>query len=263
MIPWVRDGSHGFFWVIQSFISCSDIQSSPTHLGQRLGEWGASLRSLWHPWPHTGWCPLHCGCSASAPGMLLLAAPQVWGWYDWLCSLSLAWGQGSSLVTGPLEVGCNLASEPLAPTWGFLPSWSTYSCFCCSPHPASRNLWTLCIVWAPRAAPEGELRLFLSVWWPHMPRRPVSPTFTNRSKAVQLFQQICLPSGACKPRGGGRSWVLPLLPPFSFPNPFTSSFHTLPPFHPSTSFLTLLPYTKPKTKLPDQVLPMLIGQIGI
>lgn len=56
-----------------------------------------------------------------------------------LCSLSLAWGQGSSLVTWPLEVGCNLASELLAPTWGFLPSWSTYNCFCCSPHPASRN----------------------------------------------------------------------------------------------------------------------------
>lgn len=230
MIPWVRAGSNGFFWVIQSFISCLSENSPSIHMGQRLAEWGALLRSLWHPWPHAGWCSLHSGCSASAPGMLLLAALEVWGWYDRLCSLSLAWGQGSSLVTWPLEVGCNLASEPLAPTWGFLPSWSTYNCFCCSPHPASRNPRTLCITWVPRAAPEGELRLFLSVWWPHMPCRPVSPTFTNRSKAAQLGQQIRLPSGACKPRGGGWGSVPPLLPPFSPAGHFTSSFHTLPPF---------------------------------
>lgn len=42
------------------------------------------LCSLWHPWPHAGWCSLHSGYSASAPGMLLLGSPEVWGWYDWL-----------------------------------------------------------------------------------------------------------------------------------------------------------------------------------
>lgn len=82
MIPWVRAGSNGFFWVIQSFISCLSENSPSIHMGQRLAEWGALLRSLWHPWPHAGWCSLHSGCSASAPGMLLLAALEVWGWYD-------------------------------------------------------------------------------------------------------------------------------------------------------------------------------------
>lgn len=35
-----------------------------------------------------------------------------------LCSLSLTWDQGSSLVTWPLKVGCNLASESLCSCLG-------------------------------------------------------------------------------------------------------------------------------------------------
>lgn len=254
MLPWVRAGSNGFFWVIQSFISCLSENSPSIHVGQRFAEWGALLCSLWHPWPHAGWCSLHSGYSASAPSMLLLGSPEVWGWYDWLVfsqsGLRPRFLSGDLAPGGWLQLGFRAACSYL----GISAKLVNIQLLLLQPSSCQQEPINSASSECQGRLQRASFRLFLSVWWPHMPCRPVSPTFTNRVRLLSLSSiSVCPP----EPASQGEEAGLSLSSPPSLPSPLTPSpvlstlFHlSNPSFHPSTSFLILLPYTKPQ----DQVI---------
>lgn len=109
----------------------------------------------------------------------------------WLACVLSAWPETKVPLwwPGPWRLAATWLQSHFVSAWGFLPSWTVN--ITCNPPPASRKLWTLCVTWMPRAAQEGQPRLCLSTWKPNMPCKPVSPTFTNRSRAAQLIQQTC------------------------------------------------------------------------